>query len=68
MCFLYWGCRRCYICFIRKVNDKKGAEGLEETRKAFEFMINYVGQFYCLKFMTSYECLFNCMHKKFISE
>ncbi|GMH22960.1 hypothetical protein Nepgr_024803 [Nepenthes gracilis] len=34
---------RCYICFIRKVNDKKGAEGLEETRKAFEFMINYVG-------------------------
>ncbi|GAB4858026.1 Cleavage stimulation factor subunit 77 [Ancistrocladus abbreviatus] len=34
---------RCYIRFIRKVNEKKGVEGLEETRKAFEFMINYVG-------------------------
>ncbi|XP_068658399.1 cleavage stimulation factor subunit 77 [Aristolochia californica] len=34
---------RCYIRFIRKVNEKKGAEGLEETKKAFEFMLNYVG-------------------------
>ncbi|RZC83377.1 hypothetical protein C5167_046163 [Papaver somniferum] len=34
---------RCYIRFIRKVNDKKGAEGQEETKKAFEFMLNYVG-------------------------
>ncbi|XP_010279464.1 PREDICTED: cleavage stimulation factor subunit 77 isoform X2 [Nelumbo nucifera] len=34
---------RCYIRFIRKVNEKKGAEGLEETRKAFDFMLNYVG-------------------------
>ncbi|CAJ2637247.1 unnamed protein product [Trifolium pratense] len=34
---------RCYIRFIRKVNDKKGAEGQEETRKAFDFMLNYVG-------------------------
>ncbi|GAU38061.1 hypothetical protein TSUD_146200 [Trifolium subterraneum] len=34
---------RCYIRFIRKVNDKKGTEGQEETRKAFDFMLNYVG-------------------------
>jgi cleavage stimulation factor subunit 3 len=34
---------RCYIRFIRKVNDKKGVEGQEETRKAFDFMLNYVG-------------------------
>ncbi|XP_028557305.1 cleavage stimulation factor subunit 77 [Dendrobium catenatum] len=34
---------RCYIRFIRKVNDKKGSEGLEETRKAFDFMLSYVG-------------------------
>ncbi|XP_028766713.1 cleavage stimulation factor subunit 77 isoform X2 [Neltuma alba] len=33
---------RCYIRFIRKVNDKKGVEGQEETRKAFDFMLNYV--------------------------
>lgn len=36
-------CRRCYIRFIRKVNDKKGIEGQEETRKAFDFMLTYVG-------------------------
>ncbi|CAK7355911.1 unnamed protein product [Dovyalis caffra] len=35
--------RRCYIRFIRKVNEKKGAEGQEETRKAFEFMLGCVG-------------------------
>ncbi|XP_051131496.1 cleavage stimulation factor subunit 77 isoform X2 [Andrographis paniculata] len=34
---------RCYIRFIRKINDKKGVEGQEETKKAFEFMLNYVG-------------------------
>ncbi|KAK7325331.1 hypothetical protein VNO77_29493 [Canavalia gladiata] len=34
---------RCYIRFIRKANDKKGTEGQEETRKAFDFMLNYVG-------------------------
>ncbi|KAL1557973.1 Cleavage stimulation factor subunit 77 [Salvia divinorum] len=34
---------RCYIRFIKKVNDKKGIEGQEETKKAFEFMLNYVG-------------------------
>ncbi|XP_048138180.1 cleavage stimulation factor subunit 77 isoform X2 [Rhodamnia argentea] len=34
---------RCYIRFIRKVNEKKGAEGHEETRKAFDFMLSYVG-------------------------
>ncbi|CAI8584417.1 unnamed protein product [Vicia faba] len=34
---------RCYIRFIRKVNDKKGTEGQEETKKAFDFMLNYVG-------------------------
>ncbi|KAK3024538.1 hypothetical protein RJ639_043730 [Escallonia herrerae] len=35
--------RRCYIRFIRKVNDKKGTEGQEETRKAFDFMLSHVG-------------------------
>ncbi|KAL2477222.1 Cleavage stimulation factor subunit 77 [Forsythia ovata] len=35
---------RCYIRFIRKVNDKKGIEGQEETKKAFDFMLNYVGE------------------------
>ncbi|KAK8629727.1 hypothetical protein V6N13_078556 [Hibiscus sabdariffa] len=34
---------RCYIRFIRKANDKKGVEGQEETRKAFDFMLSYVG-------------------------
>ncbi|XP_015574787.1 cleavage stimulation factor subunit 77 isoform X5 [Ricinus communis] len=34
---------RCYIRFIRKVNDRKGVEGQEETRKAFDFMLGYVG-------------------------
>lgn len=34
---------RCYIKFIRNVNDKKGVEGQEETRKAFDFMLSYVG-------------------------
>ncbi|KAM7479219.1 hypothetical protein LguiA_027432 [Lonicera macranthoides] len=34
---------RCYIRFIRKVNEKKGIEGQEETRKAFDFMLSYVG-------------------------
>ncbi|KAF6151882.1 hypothetical protein GIB67_010456 [Kingdonia uniflora] len=34
---------RCYIHFIRKVNDKKGVEGQEETRKAYDFMLTYVG-------------------------
>ncbi|CAK8538091.1 unnamed protein product [Lathyrus sativus] len=34
---------RCYIRFIKKVNDKKGTEGQEETIKAFEFMLNYIG-------------------------
>lgn len=36
--------RRCYIRFIRKVNDKKGLEGNEETRKSFVFMLNFVGR------------------------
>ncbi|EEE53465.1 hypothetical protein OsJ_36592 [Oryza sativa Japonica Group] len=34
---------RCYINFIRRVNDKRGSDGLEETKKAFDFMLNYVG-------------------------
>ncbi|XP_072996994.1 cleavage stimulation factor subunit 77 [Typha latifolia] len=34
---------RCYIRFIRKVNENKGAEGIEETKKAFDFMLSYVG-------------------------
>ncbi|KAG5526596.1 hypothetical protein RHGRI_032766 [Rhododendron griersonianum] len=34
---------RCYIRYIRKVNEKKGVEGQEETRKAFDFMLSYVG-------------------------
>jgi hypothetical protein len=36
-------CRRCYIRFIRKVNEKKGADGQDEIRKAFDFMLGYVG-------------------------
>lgn len=34
---------RCYIRFIKKVNEKKGLDGQEETRKALDFMLNYVG-------------------------
>ncbi|XP_073270103.1 cleavage stimulation factor subunit 77-like isoform X1 [Primulina huaijiensis] len=34
---------RCYIRFIRKVNDKRGIDGQEETKNAFDFMLNYVG-------------------------
>ncbi|KAM0883964.1 hypothetical protein ACQ4PT_031294 [Festuca glaucescens] len=34
---------RCYINFIKRVNSKRGSEGLEETKKAFDFMLNYVG-------------------------
>ncbi|KAL5726176.1 Cleavage stimulation factor subunit 77 [Ranunculus cassubicifolius] len=34
---------RCYIRFIRKVNEKRGPEGQEETRKAYDFMLNYIG-------------------------
>ncbi|XP_020086352.1 cleavage stimulation factor subunit 77 isoform X3 [Ananas comosus] len=34
---------RCYIRFIRKVNEKKGTDGLEETKKAFDFLLSYVG-------------------------
>ncbi|XBI24799.1 hypothetical protein VPH35_049851 [Triticum aestivum] len=34
---------RCYINFVKKVNSKRGSEGLEETKKAFDFMLNYVG-------------------------
>ncbi|CAO2161573.1 unnamed protein product [Urochloa humidicola] len=34
---------RCYINFIRRINDKRGSEGIDETKKAFDFMLNYVG-------------------------
>lgn len=34
---------RCYIRFIKKVNERKGMEGQEETRKAFDFMLSYLG-------------------------
>ncbi|KAG6782608.1 hypothetical protein POTOM_012018 [Populus tomentosa] len=34
---------RCYIRFIKKVNEKKGADGQDEIRKAFDFMLGYVG-------------------------
>lgn len=44
LCFHNFNCRRCYIRFIRKINDKKGIECQEETKKAFEFMLNYVGE------------------------
>lgn len=59
VCYFYlsnclsWHCRRCYIRFIRKVNEKKGVEGQEETRKAFDFMLNYVGKSFPL-FLLSY--------------
>lgn len=42
-CVAYWFCRRCYIRFIKMANESKGLEGQEETRKAFDFMLNYVG-------------------------
>lgn len=34
---------RCYIQYIRKVNEKRGIEGQEETRKAFDFLLNCIG-------------------------
>ncbi|KAL3651794.1 Cleavage stimulation factor subunit 77 [Castilleja foliolosa] len=34
---------RCYIRFIRKIYDMKGIEGQEETKRAYEFMLDYVG-------------------------
>ncbi|KAL3615620.1 hypothetical protein CASFOL_041281 [Castilleja foliolosa] len=34
--------RRCYIRFIRKIYDMKGIEGQEETKRAYEFMLDYV--------------------------
>ncbi|PON67939.1 HAT (Half-A-TPR) repeat [Parasponia andersonii] len=37
---------RCYIRFIRKANDKKGLDGQDETKKAFDFMLSYVGVSY----------------------
>jgi hypothetical protein len=46
--------RRCYIRFIRKVNDKKGTEGQEETRKAFDFMLNYVGMLFPISFLFQF--------------
>jgi hypothetical protein len=46
--------RRCYIRFIRKVNDKKGTEGQEETRKAFDFMLNYVGKLFPISFVFQF--------------
>jgi hypothetical protein len=45
----YWdkwnGCRRCYIRFIRKANEQRGAEGRDETKKAFDFMLGHIGEF-----------------------
>ncbi|GBG61269.1 hypothetical protein CBR_g19801 [Chara braunii] len=34
---------RCYLRYIRKVNDGRGVEGREETKRAFEFMLEHVG-------------------------
>ncbi|KAI5059393.1 hypothetical protein GOP47_0025712 [Adiantum capillus-veneris] len=34
---------RCYIRFIRKVNENRGAEGRDETKKAFDFMLGHIG-------------------------
>ena len=39
------GCRRCYIRFIRKVNEQRGVEGRDETKKAFDFMLGHIGEF-----------------------
>lgn len=36
--------RRCYIRFIRKVNESRGAEGRDETKKAFDFMLGHIGE------------------------
>lgn len=54
----YICCRRCYINFIRKVNDKKGLEGQEETRKAFDFMLGYVGL--CSFLVLDYSIVYFC--------
>eukprot|EP00249_Psilotum_nudum_P012644 c23898_g1_i2 orf=376-1161(+) len=34
---------RCYIRFIRKVNENRGVEGRDETKKAFDFMLGHIG-------------------------
>lgn len=33
------------------MNDKKGVEGQEETRKAFDFMLSYVGMSFDLSLL-----------------
>lgn len=40
---LHVGLWRCYIRFISRVNENKGVEGRDETRKAFEFMLYHIG-------------------------
>lgn len=40
---LHVGLWRCYIRFIGKVNENKGVEGREETKKAFEYMLTQIG-------------------------
>ncbi|KAJ7523484.1 hypothetical protein O6H91_18G051600 [Diphasiastrum complanatum] len=34
---------KCYIRFIRKVNDSKGQDGRDETKKAYDFMLGRIG-------------------------
>lgn len=38
-----WWNRRSYLRYMRKVNENKGAEGREEMKKAFEFMLGHIG-------------------------
>lgn len=40
---LHVGLWRCYIRFISRVNENKGVEGRDETKKAFEFMLYHIG-------------------------
>lgn len=40
---LHVGLWRCYIRFIGKVNENKGVEGRDETKKAFDFMLYHIG-------------------------
>lgn len=33
---------------MRKVNDNRGPEGRDEMKKAFEFMLGHIGEFFIL--------------------
>lgn len=37
------GLWRCYVRFIHKVNESRGADGRDEIKKAFEFTLQHIG-------------------------